>query len=136
MNFSSFPKLLDGSLMIYRFASSAITEAVSRSLRSRFRQSSIRPIFRGRRRKSTSSSKKQRIRADSAQVFQKDLGLTPEDVFSTFSHEPLASASIAQVHKATLKHRVGGMEEGHVVAVKVQKPAIEKQMEWDLFSYR
>jgi len=62
--------------------------------------------------------------------------LTPEDVFSTFSHEPLASASIAQVHKATLKHRVGGMEEGHVVAVKVQKPAIEKEMEWDLFSYR
>lgn len=70
------------------------------------------------------------------QVFQKDLGLSPDDVFATFTHEPLASASIAQVHKATLKHGVGGMEEGQVVAVKVQKPDIEKQMEWDLFSYR
>ncbi|WWC97778.1 hypothetical protein V866_004665 [Kwoniella sp. B9012] len=70
-------------------------------------------------------------------VFQKDLSLNPLDVFETFSEEPLASASIAQVHKATLKPRLGGEgEEGRVVAVKVQKPAIEKQMEWDLFSYR
>ncbi|KAK6904491.1 Atypical/ABC1/ABC1-B protein kinase [Kwoniella mangroviensis CBS 10435] len=70
-------------------------------------------------------------------VFQKDLSLNPLDVFETFSEEPLASASIAQVHKATLKPRLGGEgKEGRVVAVKVQKPAIEKQMEWDLFSYR
>lgn len=53
----------------------------------------------------------------------------PEDIFETFSHEPLASASIAQVHRAVLK-------DGRVVAVKVQKPAISKQMDWDLFSYR
>ncbi|WWC91410.1 uncharacterized protein L201_006355 [Kwoniella dendrophila CBS 6074] len=70
-------------------------------------------------------------------VFQKDLSLNPLDVFETFSKQPLASASIAQVHKATLKPRLGGEgEKGKVVAVKVQKPAIEKQMEWDLFSYR
>ena len=69
-------------------------------------------------------------------MFRKDLGLAPEDIFTTFAPEPLASASIAQVHKATLKGGVEGMEEGQVVAVKVQKPAIEKQMEWDLFSYR
>ena len=69
-------------------------------------------------------------------MFRKDLGLDPSDVFDTFSPEPLASASIAQVHKATLKPGVGGHEDGLVVAVKVQKPAIEKQMEWDLFSYR
>ncbi|ORY29120.1 putative mitochondrion protein [Naematelia encephala] len=62
-------------------------------------------------------------------VFRKDLGVDPEEIFETFSHSPLASASIAQVHKATLK-------DGSVVAVKVQKPAIEKQMELDLFSYR
>nr|XP_019009613.1 Atypical/ABC1/ABC1-B protein kinase [Kwoniella pini CBS 10737]OCF48394.1 Atypical/ABC1/ABC1-B protein kinase [Kwoniella pini CBS 10737] len=67
-------------------------------------------------------------------VFQKDLSINPLDVFQTFSEEPLASASIAQVHKATLHPKIGG--EGKVVAVKVQKPAIEKQMEWDLFSYR
>ena len=45
----------------------------------------------------------------------------------------MASASIAQVHKAVLRTPDG---KGVVVAVKVQKPAIEKQMEWDLFSYR
>jgi len=70
-------------------------------------------------------------------VFQKDLGCDPDDIFETFSHEPLASASIAQVHKATLRPREGGQgREGVEVAVKVQKPAIEKQMDWDLFSYR
>lgn len=70
-------------------------------------------------------------------VFQKDLGMNPDDLFETFSHEPLASASIAQVHKARLKASAGGQgEEGKEVAVKVQKPAISKQMEWDLFSYR
>lgn len=70
-------------------------------------------------------------------VFQKDLGMDPEEIFETFSHEALASASIAQVHRAKLKPGVGGEGEvGKVVAVKVQKPAISKQMEWDLFSYR
>ena len=69
------------------------------------------------------------------QVFQKDLGLDPDEMFETFTHEALASASIAQVHKATLKPRQGS-DGGEIVAVKVQKPAIEKQMEWDLFSYR
>ncbi|WRT68836.1 uncharacterized protein IL334_005817 [Kwoniella shivajii] len=68
------------------------------------------------------------------EVFQKDLSLNPLDIFATFSENPLASASIAQVHKATL--RPGPDGESRVVAVKVQKPAIEKQMEWDLFSYR
>ncbi|EIW66956.1 hypothetical protein TREMEDRAFT_34176 [Tremella mesenterica DSM 1558] len=68
-------------------------------------------------------------------VFRRDLSLSPTDVFSSFSHEPLASASIAQVHKATLKPSEGETE-GRIVAVKVQKPAIEKQMEWDLMSYR
>jgi hypothetical protein len=63
-------------------------------------------------------------------VFLDDLGVRPEDIFDEFSKEPLASASIAQVHKAKLKG--SGVE----VAVKVQKPAIRKQMEWDLFSYR
>lgn len=63
-------------------------------------------------------------------VFMDDLGVGPEDLFDEFSKEPLASASIAQVHKARLKG--SGIE----VAVKVQKPAIRKQMEWDLFSYR
>jgi aarF domain-containing kinase len=67
-------------------------------------------------------------------VFDKDLGQSPDELFETFSHEALASASIAQVHKARFKPN--GSNEVIDVAVKVQKPAIEKQMEWDLFSYR
>lgn len=67
-------------------------------------------------------------------MFQKDFGLDPETIFESFTHEPLASASIAQVHKAKLAPKAG--EEGRVVAVKVQKPAISKQMDWDLWSYR
>lgn len=69
------------------------------------------------------------------QVFQSDLGVSPDDIFSDFTHEPLASASIAQVHQARLKSGPDG-EPGKLVAVKVQKPAIKKQMALDLFSYR
>lgn len=67
-------------------------------------------------------------------VFKTDIGIDPMDIFETFSHEALASASIAQVHRATLKPEAGNPDV--VVAVKVQKPAIAKQMDWDLFSYK
>ncbi|TXT13586.1 hypothetical protein VHUM_00953 [Vanrija humicola] len=67
-------------------------------------------------------------------VFKRDLGIDPTDIFETFSTEAVASASVAQVHKATLKAVVGNPD--RVVAVKVQKPAIAKQMDLDLFSYR
>ncbi|KAI9022757.1 ABC1 family-domain-containing protein [Phycomyces nitens] len=62
-------------------------------------------------------------------VFKEDFGCLPENVFDEFDKTPLASASIAQVHKARLKN-------GDVVAVKIQKPAIQKQMNSDLFCYR
>ena len=70
-----------------------------------------------------------------SQVFKRDLGVDPLEYFESFTSEPLASASIAQVHKAVLKPEIAG-EDGKIVAVKVQKPAIGKQMELDLFSYR
>ncbi|MFO7751663.1 MAG: AarF/UbiB family protein [Desulfobacteraceae bacterium] len=54
-----------------------------------------------------------------------ELGKNPEDVFETIEEEPLAAASIAQVHKATLK---GGQD----VAVKVQRPGIKKTVQVDL----
>ncbi|WVQ76577.1 hypothetical protein IAR50_006249 [Cryptococcus sp. DSM 104548] len=69
-------------------------------------------------------------------VFMKDLGVRPEDIFETFSEEAMATASIAQVHKATLRPGVGNEGSSKPVAVKVQKPEISLQMEWDLFSYR
>lgn len=47
------------------------------------------------------------------------------ELFETFDSEPLGSASVAQVHKATL---IGG----EVVAVKVQRPNIEPKMMGDI----
>lgn len=62
-------------------------------------------------------------------LFKEEFGLLPLQVFKTFSQKPLASASIAQVHLATLM-------DGTKVAVKVQKPDIAIQMEWDLFFHK
>ncbi len=49
----------------------------------------------------------------------------PDDIFAEFDPEPLAAASIGQVHVARLKS-------GERVIVKVQRPDIEKTMENDL----
>lgn len=62
-------------------------------------------------------------------VIRAELGKDVDELFAEFDRKALASASIAQVHRAKL-------HTGEVVAVKVQKPAIQKQLEWDLFSYR
>ncbi|KAK0436386.1 atypical/ABC1/ABC1-B protein kinase [Armillaria borealis] len=59
----------------------------------------------------------------------------PNGVFEFFDENAIASASIAQVHKAKLWPAPGDTQE-HWVAVKVQKPAVSKQTEWDLGAYR
>ncbi|QRV72632.1 ABC1 family protein [Ceratobasidium sp. AG-Ba] len=59
---------------------------------------------------------------------ESSLGAPIEALFEHFDPNPIASASIAQVHRA----RYNGKE----VAVKVQKSAIQQQLEWDLWSYR
>ncbi len=48
-----------------------------------------------------------------------------EDLFENFDDVPIATASMAQVHRATLKN-------GDEVVVKVQRPGIESQIENDL----
>lgn len=61
-------------------------------------------------------------------VIEKELlddGEVFEDIFAEFDTEPLGSASIAQVHRATL---VNGKE----VAVKVQRPSIESKLMGDI----
>ena len=62
-------------------------------------------------------------------VFREDFGADPLDIFSEFDETPIASASIAQVHRAVTK-------EGIPVAVKVQKPYIRDHIPWDLACYR
>jgi len=59
------------------------------------------------------------------QLVERAYGRSIEDVFETFDAEPVASASIAQVHFATLK---GGRE----VAVKVLRPGMLSIIEDDL----
>lgn len=64
------------------------------------------------------------------EVVQRSLGRPLEDVFSSFSEEPIAAASLAQVHKAILR------ETGQQVAVKVQRPNIIETVSKDLYVLR
>ena len=59
------------------------------------------------------------------EVVEAELGLTVERAFVEFDEVPIASASIGQVHRAVLP-------DGHIVAVKVQRPAAAAQIEADL----
>jgi aarF domain-containing kinase len=52
-------------------------------------------------------------------TFRQELGKSPDEVFASFEREPIASASLAQVHVATLKGS------GETVAVKVQHPGLQ-----------
>ena len=58
-------------------------------------------------------------------TIEKELGRKIPDMFTEFSSEPIAAASIAQVHKAKTK-------DGKDVAVKILRPGIEKQFAIDL----
>jgi ubiquinone biosynthesis protein len=63
--------------------------------------------------------------SESRQIIQHELGGPLESFFEDFQDTPLASASIGQVHKARLL-------EGQDVAVKVQRPGIQRMIEIDL----
>ncbi len=54
-----------------------------------------------------------------------DLGAAPEEVFSRLQREPLAAASLAQVHRAWL-------DDGSKVVLKVRRPGIRRVVEADL----
>ena len=58
-------------------------------------------------------------------VVESDLGVALESVFSRFEREPIAAASIAQVHAATLRT-------GEEVVVKVQRPQVARLVREDL----
>jgi predicted unusual protein kinase regulating ubiquinone biosynthesis (AarF/ABC1/UbiB family) len=59
------------------------------------------------------------------QVVREDLGMTPGELFDHFEPEPLASASIGQVHRA----RLG---DGREVVVKVQRLGVPERIAEDL----
>jgi len=58
-------------------------------------------------------------------IVESDLGAPLSELFKAFDCEPLATASMAQVHRAVLL-------DGTEVAVKVQRPGVRQQIEIDL----
>jgi ubiquinone biosynthesis protein len=58
-------------------------------------------------------------------VVEQELGAPLEAIFSSFDRTPIAAASIAQVHGATLR-------DGTVVVVKVQRPTVDELVHDDL----
>jgi predicted unusual protein kinase regulating ubiquinone biosynthesis (AarF/ABC1/UbiB family) len=59
------------------------------------------------------------------EVIREEYGADPEAIFATWSRQPLASASIGQVHAATL-------DDGREVVVKVQYPGVAEAVRADL----
>ncbi len=58
-------------------------------------------------------------------IFEREFGKTIDEVFASFDLKPVASASVAQVHRGVLK-------DGKEVALKVIRPGIEEKMIEDL----
>jgi len=62
---------------------------------------------------------------EAQQIFLDDFNQNVKEAFKYFNPDPIASASIAQVHEAILKT-------GEKVAVKIQRPGISKQIFTDI----
>lgn len=75
---------------------------------------------------------------DIRQVVELEFGASLDDLFEEFVAEPIAAASIGQVHIARLRRSAAGDEVAgsQPVVVKVQRPNIEKVVETDLAALR
>ncbi len=62
------------------------------------------------------------------EIIEAELAVRLTKVFATFDEEPLASASLGQVHRATLR-------DGREVAVKVQRPDVRERVRPDLEAF-
>jgi predicted unusual protein kinase regulating ubiquinone biosynthesis (AarF/ABC1/UbiB family) len=60
-----------------------------------------------------------------AAVLEEELGGSPDELFAEFSREPMAAASLGQVHRARLR-------DGRDVVVKVQYPGIDQALRSDI----
>jgi ubiquinone biosynthesis protein len=65
---------------------------------------------------------------EAERIVEDELGVRISKLFDTFDPEPLAAASLGQVHRATLR-------DGRPVAVKVQRPGIRRQIMDDLEAF-
>ncbi len=65
-----------------------------------------------------------------AGVIERELGASPDRVFVEWDPQPIASASIGQVHRAVVVDPATGLE--RAVAVKVQYPGVGAAIEADL----
>ncbi len=63
------------------------------------------------------------------EIVKAELGVRISKAFSRFDREPIAAASLGQVHRAALR-------DGRPVAVKVQRPSIREQITEDLEAFR
>ena len=63
--------------------------------------------------------------AEVEQIIESELGVRLSKAFAEFDPEPLAAASLGQVHRAVLRN-------GRCVAVKVQRPNIREQIAADI----
>ncbi len=64
-----------------------------------------------------------------AATIERELGQPPDALFRAFEREPIAAASLAQVHGAELA-------DGTRVVVKVQVPGVERDVETDLRAFK
>jgi ubiquinone biosynthesis protein len=66
---------------------------------------------------------------EAVRIIERAFGRPLNDIFVEFTHQPVASASIAQVHFAVIKERSGALRE---VAVKVLRPGMLTVIDKDL----
>jgi len=73
---------------------------------------------------------------DISRVFREDFGKSPEDVFYEFDPKPIAAASLAQVHFATLRSETDPTQPGERVAVKIQHSHLAANSASDIATVR
>jgi len=68
--------------------------------------------------------------AEGRAIIERELGISIDETFSHISSDPVASASIGQVYKATLRST------GEEMAIKVQRPGVLYSVALDIFLMR